>query len=242
MGLPIEDVVYFLQLASEKGFRNKSLCMMGKQDIHVHRVDMPLIAEKFGFPFDKEIFERIKIHRPTDSYDFFKMFGFSEVHAVDISSYEGADIVFDLTTDLPEDLYNRFDYIIDGGTLEHTFDPAKSIKNMSNMLKKGGFIFHILPLAGYVDHGFYSFSPMMFLDFYHANGFQVRDLRIKSHVSTGKQTQCFYSPDCRIMSRDISNMFIESIYKIGQQDSLICCLAEKMEDGNSNVYPYQVFF
>lgn len=36
-----------------------------------------------------------------DMYDFFKAFGFSEVHAMDISSYEGADIVFDLNSSAP---------------------------------------------------------------------------------------------------------------------------------------------
>ncbi len=35
------------------------------------------------------------------------------------------------------------------------------------------------PLAGYVEHGFYSFSPTFYEDFYKANGFEIKDIAIE---------------------------------------------------------------
>lgn len=240
MGLSTVDIINILQYASSCGIKGKSLCMMGKQDLYMDIRNIPSIASQFGFQYDKKIYERIKTQQHTDSYDFFKMFGFSEVHAVDYSSYEGADIVFDLTSDLPKNLYHCFDYVVDGGTLEHTFDPAKSIKNMSNMVKNGGLIFHILPAVGWVNHGFYSFSPNMFLEFYHANGFQVRDLKLffMPVTSFSKSKTFILSTDCRLISEDI-NEYIANMYKIGYKTALVCCIAEKMKPTDSSIYPVQ---
>jgi hypothetical protein len=67
--------------------------------------------------------------------------------------------------------------VIDGGTLEHAFDSAKAIKNMANMVKAEGYVFHFSPCAGWVNHGLYNFSPNVFFEFYRANDFRVWDLK-----------------------------------------------------------------
>lgn len=114
-----------------------------------------------------------------DSYSFFRALGFREVHAMDISPYEKADIIFDLNSrDVPIELKNRFDYILDGGTTEHVFDYPQALKNIAAMLKVGGKIFHYIPTYGWTNHGYYSLSPSLLDDFYRANGFHVETLDI----------------------------------------------------------------
>lgn len=115
-----------------------------------------------GYAYDKEIEKRIRRQKRMDSYDFFTMLGFAEVHAIDCSSYEGADIIFDLNEELPENLKERFDYVINGGTLEHVFNIAKAMQNLSDMVMTGGKIMHIAPVAGWADHGFYNIQPTFF--------------------------------------------------------------------------------
>ena len=83
---------------------------------------------------------------------------------------------------MPSELCNRFDYIIDGGTVEHIFDIAQVMKNVTKMLKVGGRVFHIDAIAGQADHGFYSFSPTFFLDYYKGNGFKVKNLNVRVEI------------------------------------------------------------
>ena len=98
---------------------------------------------------------------------------------MDISAYENADIIFDLNnSNLPNELKNRFDYILDGGTTEHVFDYAQALRNIVKMLKVGGKVFHYVPATGYINHGYYDISPSLFADFYQSNGFRVENLDI----------------------------------------------------------------
>ena len=173
MGLCTIRIIRLLNIFGENGIKGKSLCMMGKQYIHIEWGYFIELVNRFKVYYRKDIYEQIKNIMPVDAYKFFEMFGFSSVHAVDISEYEGADIILDLNADLPEGMKEKFDYVIDGGTLEHVFDAPRAISNMSQMVKKNGIIIHMVPLGGYVDHGFYSFSPGFFMDFYSANSFEI---------------------------------------------------------------------
>jgi SAM-dependent methyltransferase len=138
MGLLPSEIIKFLNIAEAKGIKGTSLAMMGKQDILVEWNSFMKTIKELGYEYDKNIAEKIGHHRKIDAYDFFRMFGFQEVHAVDYSEFEGADIIFDLNEELPENLEGTFDYVINGGTLEHVFDVAKAMKSMSGMVKKGG--------------------------------------------------------------------------------------------------------
>ncbi len=102
---------------------------------------------------------------------FFKLMGVTEVMALDYSDYEGVEIEHDLNSVVPDELENRFDLIVDGGTLEHVFDVRQALMNIALMLKPGGRVIHFSPASNHVNHGFYQFSPTLFLDYYGANGF-----------------------------------------------------------------------
>ena len=130
--------------------------------------------------------------------------GFREVHAMDISAYENADIIFDLNShELPDEFKNRFDYILDGGTTEHVFDYPQALRNIVAMLKVGGKIFHYVPATGWTNHGYYTLSPSLLADFYQSNGFRVEDLDIlfnKKSPTSNKSlaNDLISSPDYRV--------------------------------------------
>ncbi|WP_193179386.1 methyltransferase domain-containing protein [Nisaea sediminum] len=104
-----------------------------------------------------------------DAKDLFAEFG-SDFLAIDIQQFPTTDMVVDLNEPLPESLVGQFDLVIDPGTTEHCFNVAQCMKNSSSALKVGGGIFHLVP-GSYINHGFYSFSPTFFLDYYERNGF-----------------------------------------------------------------------
>ncbi len=257
MGLYTNALIKILQTAGESDVRNKSLCMIGRQNILIQWDMFMKTVECMNLPYDEAIYNRIKDTDPIDSYLFFKMFGFREVHAIDYSELDGADIIFDLNADLPDELKSRFDYIIDGGTLEHVFDIAKAIKNISEMLCVGGKVIHILALAGYVDHGFYSFSPTFFLDFYNYNGYCIRHLFMEFMYGDDSSDndkdygllKGFYSQDCRLFASDWKdwrhrelNDYIKTMSGLEQIGHVyIWCIAQRKTEKDAK-YPIQGFY
>lgn len=100
--------------------------------------------------------------------------GATAVEVMDYSDYEGADVIHDLNQPVPSALHERFDAVIDGGTLEHVFNFPVAIANLMNMTKTGGRLFLFLPANNLCGHGFYQFSPeLMFRVFTAQNGFET---------------------------------------------------------------------
>lgn len=106
--------------------------------------------------------------------DLFAAAGVADLRAMDVSDFEGAEILFDLNKPQPPpDLLQRFGLIINGGTLEHVFHVPNALANLGAMLAPRGAILHVLPCNNWVDHGFYQFSPTLVFDYYTAMGYEV---------------------------------------------------------------------
>jgi hypothetical protein len=101
----------------------------------------------------------------------FQLIGIKPLEAMDVSDYEHGDIIADLNLPVSTDLHNRYNLIVDGGTLEHIFDIRQAMTNINLMVKPGGRVIHISPAANFIGHGFYSFSPELFYEYYSTNQF-----------------------------------------------------------------------
>ena len=97
--------------------------------------------------------------------------GADEVLALDYSDFEGAELVCDLNQPVPAELRERFQGVLDSGTLEHVFDVRTALVNVASMLCSGGRAIHISPCNNFANHGFYQFGPSLLADFYQANAF-----------------------------------------------------------------------
>jgi len=85
--------------------------------------------------------------------------GFGAMEAMDFSDYEGATILHDLNQPVPKKLEQQFDFIFDGGTLEHVFNVPVALENVFRMLKPGGRFVSANGMNGFNGHGLYQFSP-----------------------------------------------------------------------------------
>jgi SAM-dependent methyltransferase len=101
----------------------------------------------------------------------FMMMGAESVHSADFSAYENPDFIIDLNKPVDPAHYNQFDVIMDAGTLEHVFDVATAFDNVNRMLRVGGNVVIFVPASNAIDHGFYSFSPTLFFDYFGDNGY-----------------------------------------------------------------------
>jgi SAM-dependent methyltransferase len=145
---------------------------------HVRTVLGPLGAWHGGDGAPAQAAQDGSIHQDA----LFRLLGFDEVESLDYYDAEHPTHVCDLNRPLPPQLAGRFDLVYDGGTLEHCFNTSQVLANVVEALSPGGRVIHHVPANNWVDHGFFQFSPTMFFDFYHANGFG--DLAMKLHFMT----------------------------------------------------------
>ena len=111
---------------------------------------------------------------PAPPGAYFAALGIEELVSLDVSDYEGADVIFDLNgPELPASLSRRFGVVLNIGTLEHVFHVPNALANITRMLRDEGVALHILPTSNAVDHGFYQFGPTLMFDYYAAAGFEM---------------------------------------------------------------------
>jgi hypothetical protein len=97
-------------------------------------------------------------------------FGAATVDSFDKSDYEHATHLADFNE--PIEVGQSYETIIDGGSLEHIFNVPQALENISKLCAVGGQIMHVLPANNLCGHGFWQFSPDLFLSLYsEANGY-----------------------------------------------------------------------
>lgn len=96
----------------------------------------------------------------------FRSLGLGEIEAMDMSAFEGAQHVHDLNVPVSEEYHEAFDFIFDGGTLEHVFNAPQAMMNVFHMLKPGGRFLSFNGLNGWVGHGMWQFTPEMVWTFW----------------------------------------------------------------------------
>lgn len=227
MGLLYQEIVNLAMFIQEH--QCKSVCMIGKQYIAMEAKDFKKLSRMFGIEVDETL-------NSMDSYDFFHSIGVEKVSALDYSAYEGADIVFDLNADiLPDQYREKFDLVIDGGTLEHIFHQYNALNNINALVAEGGYVYHMLPCAGWVDHGFYSFSPTYFEDVYTIeNGWELKSLYLMSRFNDSISR----SQDCRLFHNNVElNQYI--LKNVTVEGVMIECFAKKVKPLQNRVSPIQ---
>jgi len=101
---------------------------------------------------------------------FFELLGVRSCRALDRSAYEGAEILHDLSEPLPAHLRETADLVVDGSTLDNTFDPARTLRSYAELLRPGGRLIATNSWSTNTDP-YVACSPLWFLDYFVANGF-----------------------------------------------------------------------
>ena len=110
---------------------------------------------------------------------FFTGLGATSVDFMDVSDYEGANVIHDLNQPIPLNLAESYDCVFDGGALEHVFNFPVALKNCMALVRPGGHLIIITTCNNYAGHGFYQFSPELFYSALSAvNGYGVIQMLI----------------------------------------------------------------
>lgn len=113
-----------------------------------------------------------KLHgsRFIDDRSFFALFSDVNVRSIDVSGYEGADIVHDLNTPIPDHLAGKFDFVFDGSCFDNMFNPACGIMNAGRLLRAGGRVM-MGEHGSLYPYAYLMYSPEWFNDYFVANRF-----------------------------------------------------------------------
>lgn len=109
------------------------------------------------------------------------LMGFEQIDTFDINGNPTFKV--NLNEELPNIFFNKYDWIIDSGTLYCCFDTSTVLKNILYMLKDDGCIIHTSNLVGFFGRGFYSLSPALFRDFYKINNFDILCFATKTRIN-----------------------------------------------------------
>src|SRR5262245_37054452 len=114
--------------------------LLGRQTMHFTPAEAMDAIAATGLPIPEIEFRPDTHTRAASSGfirddDFFRLLGVPRVKAIDVSDYEGAEIICDLTAPIQPALEGIADFILDGSTLDNVFDPATALKNIARMLK-----------------------------------------------------------------------------------------------------------
>jgi hypothetical protein len=109
---------------------------------------------------------------------------FSEISDLTNIEYNSIDVcpglkteILDLNFDkLPAHMVGHYDVVLNFGTTEHIFNQWNCFEVMHDATKVGGVLYHQLPASGYLDHGYYCYTPLFFQELASANNYEILDL------------------------------------------------------------------
>jgi SAM-dependent methyltransferase len=169
---------------------------IGRQTFELTVPEARELFMRYGLPVD--VFRRADVE--IDNYTtqvrqtgkpfvsdraFFGALGIAEVHAVDHSDFEGADIIHNMNLPIPPSLAEIADLILDGSTLDNVHDPAMALMNYNRMLRPGGRLVSINAAKPDVQGAYTGMAAEWFLDYYAINNYSDCRVYVQLNFSDG---------------------------------------------------------
>lgn len=196
MGL-IYSHAALLAKAKRNGICFDTILTIGRQSLYLTKRECRLLGRSCGL---KTNISALAHEQHADKF-FQTVLDAQQILSLDYADYEGCDIVHDMNQPVDPSLHEKFDVVIDGGSLEHIFHFPVAIANCMKMVKKDGSIFIFTTANNFLGHGLYQFSPELFFRVFEPrNGFEIRDMILERHrfpgveLSTGTRMYAVRDP------------------------------------------------
>jgi len=196
MGLIACRVQMMLE-AMDRGVDFTDTLTLGRQKIWISKKQYKILKNNYNINSDVEFDYSKRVYADNILRNWFSII---DLDVLDFSDYENANIIHDMNKAIPDNLNQKYDVIIDGGTLEHVFNFPIAISNCMNMLKENGNLFMFSMANNHCGHGLYQFSPELFFRIFdQVNGFRIQSIVLVSHPFIGaelsERVKCFSITD-----------------------------------------------
>lgn len=170
-GLAAATATKHLFALTEPSHSKRSVIDFGNQRFRLSKSVIKYISKLLGVEFS--IPSRSDPDYINFTPSFFRQMGFENYSALDMNDKMEA-IPVDLNTDLKTTyrFSSQNSLVIDNGTGEHVFDQHMVFKNQHDLCAVGGIILNVKPFLPWINHGFYTFHPVLFRDLAFANGYK----------------------------------------------------------------------
>lgn len=163
MGIEIQGLNLFRFAKSKQAFGR--VATIGRQELFVPKDKLKILFNLNKYPKYRIYCEELLIRH----------FAATVVESFDNSDFEHATHIADMNKPLA--VQNRYDTVIDCGSLEHIYNIPQALMNVSELCSVDGQILHVLPANNYCGHGFWQFSPELFFALYsEANGYKETEV------------------------------------------------------------------
>jgi hypothetical protein len=109
--------------------------------------------------------------------------GVLKVDCVDVIAHKGHEEIVDLN--LRHAWRQRYDLVINPGTLEHCFNIGQAWANAWSAVGVGGHILNVAPVT-MLNHGYWNINPIAFTDWCVTNGGHMLDIRFACNGNANK--------------------------------------------------------
>ena len=152
MAILKEHLKFYKEIFKIPNFFSEPLLTIGVQEIR---------GDNLPKEFDFKSFDEFLISKRIKNFD-------------TLDFFDGkATCKQDLNLPIPKNLKNKYNTLIDIGSLEHIFDTKQVLINYTQMVRVGGLFFLHTPINGYFKHGLYTFNPDMLIGALKQNGFKI---------------------------------------------------------------------
>jgi hypothetical protein len=166
---------------------------------------------------------------------FFNLLGVDRIKALDRSDYEGAEIIHDLGAPVPDELKCCADFIVDGSTLDNTFNPALTLKNYCELLRPGGRLCLINTLSNHFDP-YTIATPSWFFDYFVMNKFDDCRVYIIVYLPDQEPNAFSINVDCLLEPGKVVRNFVSPF----EMSAIV--FAEKGAGSTTGVSPTQALY
>ena len=174
MGIAKEAFFLLGKLSLVKEFQGLNVLQLGRQSGIVSARQISKISKrlKLNIPNQKHVGTGFYKNYPQGD-ELFGILGFTSVDSLDVTDYEGANVIADLNLPISDEQLKNYDLVYDGGTSEHVFNQLQVLANVHQLLKVGGIVVHNTPANNLLDHGYVQPSPNFYLEYYQANNYEI---------------------------------------------------------------------
>jgi hypothetical protein len=242
MGIQAQMARFILQ---EHRYRplTGSLLLIGRQTVYLTPEEAVQVIQEEQVPVRENV--KIELDATTRSgassgrisdKSFFALFCDARVEALDVSDYEGAELVCNLNEPIPAELHGSYDFIYNGSCLDNIFDPSTTLKNLSRLLRPGGRMIDIE--HGSQVNGPYLMYPVdWFYDYYLVNHYA--DCKVyAAHFESLDTPWDVYSWE-PVQGNNGTCSADWSVVYPQRRDCMILTVAEKGPDSTSGRSPIQ---
>ncbi len=167
MGLNNGAAIILSSVLENRGEFSEVLTI-GRQEYLVNYFMSSLIKKKYGI--SKDLFA-------DPAQEFLRKLGAVKIDSLDINDYQGATIIQDLNLPIDSSFHNKYDLVLEFGTIEHVANISQAMQNLMLLVKPGGLLIFVSPGNNFFGHGCYQISPEFFLtQLTSANGYRIESL------------------------------------------------------------------